>query len=50
LQAPSSSLTQLQVANLREMPGSTAPFKAGFDPINMAEIGSDETFAWMQAA
>lgn len=47
LQAP---LTTVEVANLSELPGSTAPFKAGFDPIKLSDIGSDETFAWMQAA
>jgi hypothetical protein len=31
------------------MPGSTAPMP-GFDPLDIADVGSEETFAWMQAA
>jgi len=31
------------------MPGSTMPFKA-FDPLGLATLGSDETFAWFRAA
>jgi hypothetical protein len=29
--------------------GSTAPLK-NFDPLGLAQVGSDETFAWFQAA
>ena len=39
--------TSLEVANLREFPGSTAPIPA-FDPLDIANVGSDETFAWLQ--
>ena len=31
------------------MPGATAPFK-GFDPLNLATLGSDSTFAWFRAS
>ncbi len=31
------------------MAGATAPLK-GFDPLNLAELGSDETLAWFRAA
>jgi len=44
-----ASLTTAEVANLRELPGSTAPIPA-FDPFDVSTVGSDETFAWMQAA
>lgn len=35
--------------SLDGLPGSTAPFK-NFDPFGLASIGSEETFAWFQAA
>jgi hypothetical protein len=35
--------------DLKGMPGATAPW-AGFDPLNLANLGSDETFAWFRAA
>ena len=41
--------TSAEVANLQELPGSTAPMP-GFDPLDIADVGSVETFAWMQAA
>ena len=31
------------------MPGATAPWK-GFDPLGLANLGSDSTFAWFRAA
>jgi hypothetical protein len=31
------------------MPGSTAPLR-NFDPLGLANIGNDETFAWFRAA
>jgi hypothetical protein len=40
--------TQL-AAKLDEMAGFTAPFK-GFDPLDLADLGSDETLAWFRAA
>jgi hypothetical protein len=36
-------------ADLSNMPGSTAPV-GPFDPMNLAESGSDETLAWFRAA
>ena len=36
-------------ADLTSMPGSTAPV-GPFDPLNLAESGSDETLAWFRAA
>jgi hypothetical protein len=36
-------------AGLDGVAGSTAPLK-NFDPLKLAEVGSDETFAWFQAA
>jgi len=36
-------------ADLSSMPGSTAPV-GPFDPMNLAESGSDETLAWFRAA
>lgn len=46
--AQQSSSSALQ-ASLADMPGSTMPIKA-FDPLGLAELGSDETLAWFQAA
>jgi len=34
---------------LSDMPGFTAPFK-GFDPLELADLGSEETLAWFRAA
>jgi hypothetical protein len=34
---------------LSDMAGYTAPFK-GFDPLGLADLGSDETLAWFRAA
>jgi len=34
---------------LDNMPGSTMPFKT-FDPLGLAELGSDSTLAWFRAA
>ena len=36
-------------ADLTSMPGSTAPV-GPFDPLNLADWGSDETLAWFRAA
>ena len=36
-------------ADLTSMPGATAPV-GPFDPMNLAESGSDETLAWFRAA
>eukprot|EP00980_Cylindrotheca_fusiformis_P009739 scaffold2149_cov187-Cylindrotheca_fusiformis.AAC.17 len=35
-------------ADLESMPGYTLPIK-GFDPLNLADWGSDETLAWFRA-
>jgi len=37
------------VQALTDLPGATAPFK-GFDPLGLADIGSDATFGWFRAA
>eukprot|EP00521_Asterionellopsis_glacialis_P001773 CAMPEP_0195261986 /NCGR_PEP_ID=MMETSP0706-20130129/9484_1 /TAXON_ID=33640 /ORGANISM="Asterionellopsis glacialis, Strain CCMP134" /LENGTH=205 /DNA_ID=CAMNT_0040315977 /DNA_START=20 /DNA_END=637 /DNA_ORIENTATION=+ len=34
---------------LDDMPGATAPFK-GFDPLGLADLGSESTLAWFRAA
>jgi len=44
-----TAFTQLHAAKLEEMAGFTAPFK-GFDPLELADLGSDETLAWFRAA
>lgn len=36
-------------ASLDGLPGNTAPIKA-FDPLGLANLGSDETLRWFQAA
>ena len=36
-------------STLDNLPGSTAPIKS-FDPLSLATLGSDETFAWFRAA
>jgi hypothetical protein len=49
--APSTqnaAVTKLS-AKLDEMAGYTAPFK-GFDPLELADLGSEETLAWFRAA
>ena len=46
--ARSQSSTSLSVS-LDDMPGSTMPVKT-FDPLGLANIGSEETFAWFQAS
>lgn len=41
--------TGTALASLADLPGSTAPLKE-YDPMGLATIGSDETFAWFRAA
>lgn len=36
-------------AGVDDLPGATKPFP-GFDPLNLATLGSESTFAWFQAA
>mmetsp|Transcript_48422 Transcript_48422/g.58617 ORF Transcript_48422/g.58617 Transcript_48422/m.58617 type:complete len:205 (+) Transcript_48422:178-792(+) len=43
-----SRSTSLRMA-LGDMPGSTAPLN-NFDPLGLANVGSDETLAWFRAA
>lgn len=45
LQASSSALSMA----LDDMAGSTLPFK-GFDPLGLADLGSESTLAWFRAA
>eukprot|EP00537_Pseudo-nitzschia_pungens_P000001 CAMPEP_0172366726 /NCGR_PEP_ID=MMETSP1060-20121228/16777_1 /TAXON_ID=37318 /ORGANISM="Pseudo-nitzschia pungens, Strain cf. cingulata" /LENGTH=206 /DNA_ID=CAMNT_0013090693 /DNA_START=81 /DNA_END=701 /DNA_ORIENTATION=- len=47
--AQNAASTALSAANLDEMAGFTAPFK-GFDPLGLADLGSEETLAWFRAA
>ena len=47
--AQNPASTQLEAAKLDEMAGFTAPFK-GFDPLGLADLGSEETLAWFRAA
>jgi hypothetical protein len=47
--AQNAAVSQLSAAKLDEMAGFTAPFK-GFDPLGLADLGSDETLAWFRAA
>ena len=47
--SPSIKASTAISAALDDMPGSTMPFKA-FDPLGLATLGSDETFAWFRAA
>ena len=35
---------------LSDMPGVTGPFSGGFDPLGLANLGSDQTLAWFRAA
>jgi hypothetical protein len=41
--------TALRAVTLEGQPGSTAPIK-NFDPLGLANIGSDETYNWFRAA
>ena len=43
------SLTVAHVTDLSDLPGSTAPLK-NFDPLRLANVGSEQTFAWFQAS
>jgi len=43
-----ASQTAVQ-ASLDGLPGSTLPIK-NFDPLKLADLGSDETLAWFRAA
>ena len=43
------AITQLSAADLGSMAGSSKPIK-NFDPLNLANVGSDETLAWFRAA
>eukprot|EP00536_Pseudo-nitzschia_multiseries_P013301 jgi/Psemu1/261276/estExt_Genewise1Plus.C_5580023 len=47
--AQNAATTALSAAKLDEMAGFTAPFK-GFDPLGLADLGSEETLAWFRAA
>jgi len=47
--APQSKASTSLNADLSSMPGATAPV-GPFDPMNLAESGSDETLAWFRAA
>mmetsp|Transcript_22286 Transcript_22286/g.31373 ORF Transcript_22286/g.31373 Transcript_22286/m.31373 type:complete len:205 (-) Transcript_22286:335-949(-) len=48
--APSSTQQASTALNaLSDLPGSTAPV-GPFDPLNLAEMGSEETFNWLRAA
>jgi len=47
--AQNAVVSQLSAAKLDEMAGFTAPFK-GFDPLDLADLGSEETLAWFRAA
>ena len=44
-----AATTALSAAKLDDMAGFTSPFK-GFDPLGLADLGSDETLAWFRAA
>jgi len=52
--APSSRTIDLptttNLAALSDKPGATLPFSGGYDPLGLATLGSDSTFAWFQAA
>jgi len=52
--APSSRTIDLptttKLAALSDKPGATLPFSGGYDPLGLATLGSDSTFAWFQAA
>jgi hypothetical protein len=44
-----SRTNALQAVDLTDMPGSTMPLKK-FDPLGLANVGSEETFRWFQAS
>lgn len=39
----------LSATDLQDLPGATAPIK-GFDPLDLASVGSESTFAWFRAS
>jgi len=45
-----SSPASTSLAALTDMPGSTLPFKGGFDPLGLATLGSESTLSWFRAA
>eukprot|EP00519_Triparma_laevis_P012896 CAMPEP_0182501738 /NCGR_PEP_ID=MMETSP1321-20130603/12035_1 /TAXON_ID=91990 /ORGANISM="Bolidomonas sp., Strain RCC1657" /LENGTH=204 /DNA_ID=CAMNT_0024706475 /DNA_START=8 /DNA_END=622 /DNA_ORIENTATION=+ len=47
--APMAKPTTSLTAELQSMAGATAPLK-GFDPLNLATLGSEETLLWFRAA
>mmetsp|Transcript_34629 Transcript_34629/g.81645 ORF Transcript_34629/g.81645 Transcript_34629/m.81645 type:complete len:206 (-) Transcript_34629:298-915(-) len=47
--APQQGVSTQLRADLDSMAGSTKPIK-NFDPLNLANVGSDETLAWFRAA
>jgi len=47
--APMKTASSSALNALSDMPGATAPV-GPFDPLNLAEVGSDETLAWFRAA
>ncbi|GMH57273.1 hypothetical protein TrVE_jg11582 [Triparma verrucosa] len=47
--APMAKPTTSLNAELQSMAGATAPLK-GFDPLNLATLGSEETLLWFRAA
>jgi len=44
-----AGISKTSVRALSDMAGYTAPFK-GFDPLGLADLGSEETLAWFRAA
>jgi hypothetical protein len=44
-----SRSTSLRAVDLTDLAGSTAPLKK-FDPLGLANVGSEETFRWFQAS
>merc|ERR1711865_201906 len=44
-----AGISKTSVRALSDMAGYTAPFK-GFDPLELADLGSEETLAWFRAA
>ena len=47
--AVNSKATTALNADLKDMVGSTMPIK-GFDPLGLATLGSDSTYAWFRAS
>jgi len=47
--ASQNAATSTSLGALSDMAGFTAPFK-GFDPLGLADLGSEETLAWFRAA